>query len=388
MAPIVFLFTFAVLIFLGLIGYLLSHRWNIPHSIVLILIGAIIARPGVSYGILIIPEQFLDVLVRFTLILVVFDIFSRYDHTTPTTMHSNVRSYKLIAILIGLPSLAALSYFILGLESFAYSLLFAAVILPSSRVFVKRFRPARKSVAQFLEIESIKVTAYALFISAIMLFIMGWEGPGLAVGLFFGLAIGAGTGLISGLLLARPLRHEMLSKVRHFGLIAVALVTYSLSEAMGGIGIVSIMSLAFFFGSLKTSRLPFLYEFSSDVAEFSEISMFILLGILIPLPISPGVYIISFLILIAVFLTRFAIFQISFGGSRKERLFLSLLAPKDISSAVITLLLITAYGIDSTSSVPQVLFLIICFSAIVSWVASLQEKESYGTFSGMPKSEL
>jgi NhaP-type Na+/H+ and K+/H+ antiporter len=393
MATFTILYSIAFLLFTGLIGYLVSHRLRLPHSLVLISLGIVYHFAWMKWNILVVPKGFIESMVLIAFIMLVFDIFSRYDLISTTTIHAKVRSFKVLTALIALPLLTLISGYLLGLDNILIAILLSALLLPNSRLFLKRFTPIKNRVSQFIEVESIKLTALALMISAMTIYLLPISGTWTVMiwETLQAIGIGLGTGLVGGLFFIKIMKNNYSHRVSHLGLMTAVLIVYSLTSALGGVAMISVMTIGFFFGSVRVKNKPLLYEFSGTFAEFSEIGVFLILGMMLPSVFIPSVLVTSIIIFLILILFRFVLLSLTIPSlvRMKERIFLSIFSPKDITTAVVALFLLFEFGaLEEISIIFNSVVTIIILSVILAWGASIFEEKFYKKYGGMAQSEM
>jgi len=298
MSSFVYLYSIALLVFIGTTTYLLAIRLKFPHSLLLILAGTVIS----TFKGLIIPPVFYESIILLALMMVVFDVFSRYKISSLTSLHSKLRSFKIIYFALGMPVLIFLSFFMFKFDNILYPALFSVLILSNSRSYINNFRPLKKKIAHTLEIESIKVTCFVILIAAVIL-----------------QSISAGP------------------------------------------------------------------EFSSTLAEFAEILVMMMLGIMIKVPFDLSLIIKSLFIFIIFLAVRFITFSLTLNMKWKERIFLTLYSPKDIATGAILLFIVIEF--PAMTTVFHLVFLFIIYSLITAYAGSLAEKKFTKTYK-LPVSEI
>ncbi len=384
MSSFVYLYSIAFLIFLGLVLHQLSARFNIPYSVPLILSGFLVSRFIIKNGFITIPRILFESIILLSIVIIVFDIFSRFRFDHPTSMHAAVFSFKIIFFFFAIPIITASMYYLFNFNSIVYPLLFSVLVLSSSRSYIKKFKHSRHKITHILEIESIRITGISIILIAVLLQFVNMDQTLIQQGIlkFFQLVIsdiiiGVGTGIVSGIIFFKMMKNRFSKNVSPLFLLTVALITYSSAEAMGGNAIFSIMALGFFFGSVSVKGKPFLYEFSSIIAEFSEIFVFLLLGIMISVPFELSLIIKSLILFILFLVIRYLSLLFSFGSglNTKERFFLALHYPKDVSTGIFLLFIFVEYNLNGMSIIFQTAIIFIIFSVITAYISTISGKK-------------
>ena len=163
---------------------------------------------------------------------------------------------------------------------------------------------------------------------------------------------------------------ERLSPV---AIVTAALLTYILAENLGGNGVLAVTTLGLFFGNIYIKEKKQLHEFSGMFANALEIFVFVLVGLMVAIPFTSEFFIRSFFLFIVYLFIRFIALSLTFPRAKqytnKEKLFMTLNAPKGIAVAVIVFTLATK-NIEGLKTMLDLSLAFVLYSIILSTIVT------------------
>ncbi|MBD3313793.1 hypothetical protein GF345_05100, partial [Candidatus Woesearchaeota archaeon] len=163
---------------------------------------------------------------------------------------------------------------------------------------------------------------------------------------------------------------EMLSPL---ALIVAALLTYVLAEVLQGSGVLAVTTLGLFFGSVYVTHKGEMQEFSSFFSYALEILVFVLIGLIIQIDLTLRFLALSLSLFLLLVLLRYLAVNIVFRSNYKikEKLFMTLNAPKGIAVASVTFLLTTFQAeIPAIAKITDLTLVFILYSIILSSIVA------------------
>jgi cell volume regulation protein A len=368
---------------LGVVASIISVKLKIPQLLLLILIGVALGQMKlVSF-----QESFLVSFGIFALIMIMFDSTSKFKLSDVGTMYPKALKLALIFLLTNIIFFTLFTHLIfdgqLTWTSVLISLLFSSMMSGTDPGAVLSIFAENKEVkvAKLLEFESIINTPITVIFPLIILF---WFEGSLHAGdifVFFirGVMAGIGTGFVLGIISFRLMRKEYLETISPLLIVALALISYTLAEYIGGNGVLSVTALGIIFGWAVITHKSHLKKFVKIFTNFLTIVVFILLGLLIKLP-HDKYFLLNSIILFVIYIgLRFVSVSLAFRKeiSLKERLFMSLNVSKGVAVAVIAFIilaklttpgLLSAADVASLNMILELSFLFILYSVVLSTI--------------------
>jgi cell volume regulation protein A len=265
------------------------------------------------------------------------------------------------------------------------ALLIGAIISGTDASVIFTFEEQLKkygNVLTALKVESILNSPLSVLIPLLLLDLLDIS-PGETLPLneyisqFFLLIVaGIGSGLVIGLILSKMLT-LMVKEYSALMITAIALLTFGLSELVGGSGMLGVAVAGFIIGNLAFPHKERVKEFQSEFSDMLRISVFTLLGAQIFLDLDPLLLAVEFLFALLVFVVR-PIFVTYIAGSIKEKeghegyTLLKLTAPRGISAAAVAP--IVAGQMENTM-IMDIVFMVVFFTVLLStftanWIGS------------------
>jgi len=384
----------SVLLLLGIVSSVLCKKFKIPDVLVLILIGAVLGFVQYhGHSLFEFPVLFLAAISILALALIIFDssVMLRFRNL-------DVYSWKALKLVLIFSLLvfiifSAIAHFALGISVWL-SVLFAVIIAGTSPEVVMPILSGRKGLAlNVLKLESVFNAPLSIVLPFVVIDLMQGapsgavpEFIGLAVPFFTQLVASIGSGIFVGIILFKLTQKRYSPIYSPLAVIVAAMITYVLSENLGGHGVIAVATLGVFFGNvyLKQNKLG-LFSVDSVLTKALMIFVFILVGITVKIPLSVDFFVTSIVLFGAYLLIRFIAVSLCFRElDFRTNLFMSLVCPKGISTAVVVFILAihnlpgALYFVPGVSIVLDFTLMFILLSVIVSSIVALHYKNSIG----------
>ncbi|MFQ5815949.1 MAG: cation:proton antiporter, partial [Candidatus Hydrothermarchaeaceae archaeon] len=180
---------------------------------------------------------------------------------------------------------------------------------------------------------------------------------------------GIGSGIVIGLGITKIIG-RMLREYSGLIIFAIALLTFGLSESVGGSGMLGVAVAGFIIGNLGFPHKERVKEFQSEFSDMLRISVFTLLGAQVFLDLNPFLLLVEFLFAVLVFVVRPIFVNYIAGDIRKEAGYegftlLRFAGPRGISAAAIAPLAAVALGDEL---IMNIVFMVIFFTVLLSTV--------------------
>lgn len=376
MDSIVYIVYIAIILLVGMVCSFISNKLKIPNILLLILAGM-----GLQYieyegqKLMVFPSSFLTTISIFALAMIVFDACSRLKIKEFDTFSTKALKLSFVFLILNIIILTIATKLIFQIQSVLLILIFATLMSGTSpSAILMMFKGKVSKVAELLKIESIINTPLVVLLPFIILDIMSRTvlAPKLSISTVFiqqlgpfllQFIVGIGTGILVGLIATRFFKTKYSKTLSPLALIATVLLTYGMAEVLQGNGVLAVTIFGLFFGNMFIREKGQLHEFSATIAEFLEIFIFVLIGLIITIPFEKT-FIISTLVLFGIYLCiRFIAIMICFKYHEfklKEKIFMALNVQKGIAVATVAIGLISYQlnhiafisGIEKIASMP------------------------------------
>ena len=230
------------------------------------------------------------------------------------------------------------------------------------------------SLASLLEVESGSNDPIAYMMTIVVLSMMKSPGELSFLSTFNVVATQIGLGLIIGFLLAKIAVYIL--RTSNFEIdgfytifvMSIAILSYSVSEALGGNGYLSVYISGIIIGNSKIPHKKSMFHFFDGISWTMQILLFFILGLLsfpskIPYVAVPSVLISVFMILIARPLATFIILS-PFKFTINEKIFISWVGLRGAASVVFAIMAVT-YGVNIENDIFHIIFFIALFSVSI-----------------------
>lgn len=363
----------SLLLLLGVIISYIARKIRFPDILLLLVIGAVIGQlTTVKFD-----PGFLTSLGIFALVMIIFESTSKFK---PREI-SQISPYaiKLAVVFLGI-NLVALTVFahilfngVFAWKEVVLSMLFAAIMSGTSPSAVLSILEDKGSkLIELIEFESIFNTPFTVIIPLVILKLyLGvlQTAELVAVSFLQEIMTGVGTGLVLGLVAFKSMKNVYMPKLSPLVVVAVALITYTLANYLGGSGVLAVTALGVVFGVSAVKEKESLQEFVSIFTNFLKIVVFVLLGLLILIPLNKVFLIKSGALFFAYLFIRFAAVNIAFKASDlnlKEKLFLSLNVSKGVAVAVVAFVVAASITTPYIKTLLDLIFLFMFYSIVIS----------------------
>jgi NhaP-type Na+/H+ or K+/H+ antiporter len=372
-----------IALIIGMLAQSIAQHLKVPSIIVLLISGVAL---GPEFLGIVQPSSLgaaLRPLVGFGVSVILFEGAMNLDIRQLRRSAMSIRQLSTTGVLITAGATTAAAHYILG-WSFEVAILFGTLLTVTGPTvitpLVRRMR-LQSRVATLLQAEGIFVDAIGAVLAVVALeVIIGREGMGTlgdaASNIALSLIIGGVVGAIGGFVIALLLRFEQLvpeGMQRVFAL-AIVLALFQLSNALvAESGILAVVAAGLVVGNLRTPAL-------SEFREFKEQLTVLLLGLLFVL-LAADVQLADVralgwrgLLLVAVIMliirpANIWISTIESDLTKKEKWFLSFLAPRGIVAAAVASLFAESLqdeNIDGGPELRAMVFLVILVTVIIS----------------------
>lgn len=350
------------------------YKFGVPILLIFIILGMLFGSDGVV-GIYFDDYELTNSLCSIALIFIMFygGFGTNWEMAKPVAIPSILMSTLGVIITAGLTGLFCVVVFNTTLLE---GLLIGSIVASTDAASVFSILRSQKlnlkgSIASILEIESGSNDPIAYMMTVIILGLMSNGGYGNIVPMLFTQIV---VGIISAVILAKLtvyLLRNINFEIDGFYPIfvtAIAILSYALSEYLGGNGYLSAYIAGIMIGNSKIPHKKTIFQFFDGVSWLMQIMLFFLLGLLsFPSRISSimveGIAISLFMILIARPIATFSIlswFKVPF----KQKIFISWVGLRGAASIAFAIYAVT-YGAPINNDIFHIIFFVALFSVSV-----------------------
>lgn len=371
--PIFSLSLLSFLLLIGVVVSIIAKKIRLPDILLLLLIGLSI---GHYTNIFSFDPTFLTSLAVFALIMIVFDSTSKFKLKELALFSGFSLKLAVIFFLLSLVILSLATHILFSQDVWQWQNLWISVIFGammggnSPSVVLPLLQKMKTKIAEVLEFEAVISTPLIILVPFLVLeaFTGTVHAELFAVKFLQGIITGIGTGIVIGLAVFKLMKTKYEPMLSPIAVIATALVTYTLSELIGGNGVLAVTALGIVFGVMTIKEKVELERFSGIFTNFLKIVVFILIGLLLKIPLNTG-FLIKSLILFAILIgIRYLSIKLSFMHhdlTRREKVFMTLTNSKGIGEAVMVFVLIGT-GIAGLATITELALLFILYSIVMS----------------------
>ncbi len=356
-----------IVLMFGIIFTMISSRLKVPNILMLLIAGIFLGsltyqgEKFISF-----PAIFINAIGILALVLVVFDGSSRFKWREFDSLTLTASKIAVSFLLLNIVFLTISTSVIFGVDNVFVSLIFSTLMSGTSAdAVLSVFKGKINKVAMLLEVESIINTPITVLLPFITLSIVEQIGSGTvgivgvfsqSLGILQQFVTGMGAGVLMGIAISKLLRNYYSRTLSPIILITFTLLTYILAENLNGNGVLAVTILGLFFGNFYVKKKDVLFEFSSTFGNSLMILVFVLVGLMIPVPLRDWSFLFNSIILFAVYtaIRSMAVYAstIRENYTVRERIFLTLNFPKGIAVAVMVFTLSTLTLSESLGSIP------------------------------------
>ena len=375
---LLFLAYLGAILLIGLLASAVSNKLKIPHILLFLLIGIALGKAEYNGSQLIFfPELFLTGISILALAMVAFDAASRLKLRNLDYFSLHALWLSIVFLIFNLVFMAFFTTLIFGVKSVFLAFIFAAMISGTDPgAVLAMLKNANHKVFDFLRVEALLNALLAILLPFLILDLKtaleGRIGAGALISQFAPLVqpliVGAGTGVLIGLIMFKFMKKQYSAVISPLVVIASALLAYAIAESLHGNGVLAVVSMGILFGNAYVKQKFELQEFSAVFSNSLEIVVFVLIGLIVSMPFTIEFFLKSALLfalylLIRLFSTAFSLRGMDFG--LKEKIFVALNAQNGIAVAAVALSLANL-GIDGMGTILNLALAFMLYSAILS----------------------
>lgn len=363
--------TCALVLLICITSSKILYKFGIPILLIFIVLGMLSGSDGII-GIYFDNYELTSQLCSIGLIFIMFygGFGTSWEMAKPIAIPSILLSTLGVVITAGLTGFFCFKVFNTSLLE---GLLIGSIVASTDAASVFAILRSQKlnlkgSLASILEIESGSNDPFAYMLTVIILGLMGNKGYDTIIPMLLNQVI---VGIICAVLLAK-LTIYLLRRV-HFEIdgfypifvMAIAVLSYALSEHFGGNGYLSVYMTGLIIGNSKIPHKKSMFQFFDGISWIMQIMLFFILGLLsfpskLPSIILEGFAISMFMIFIARPIATFSILS-WFKTPLKEQLFVSWVGLRGAASIVFAIYAVT-YGVPIESDIFHIVFFVALFS--------------------------
>lgn len=371
----------AVVLLIGVIFSVLAGKAKIPEIIVLVIAGMVLGalkykgEPIVGF-----PVLFLTGVSIFALALILFDGSAKIRLRELDTLSLKALKFVIIFTLLSLIFFTLAAEYFLGIP-LVFCLILAAINAGTSTDVVMSFMKGVKGrVMGILELESVFNTPLTVLLPFVIIdFTQGQtritEVVELVLPFLTSIVMGIGAGIFIAVILFKIIQKKYSAFYSPLAIIVAALLAYVLAENLDGNGVIAVVSLGIFFGNVYVREKIALLSTESILTKALFIFVFVLIGLLIKLPLTKEFFISSLILFVIYLVIRYISAAVSFAKdkmSAKEIIFITLNAPKGLSTVAVVFLFAinnipgSVYYLPGIDIVLNVTLVFVLYSIILS----------------------
>ena len=329
------------------------YKFGVPILLIFIILGMIFGSDGIV-GIYFNDYQLTNKIAIIALIFIMF--FGGFG--TNWKMAKSVAKPSILLSTLGViftSGLTGLLCFFIFKTTLLEGLLIGAIVGSTDAASVFAILRSQRlnlkgSIASMLELESGSNDPCAYMLTTIILF-----------------------GIVIAIILAKLsvyLLRKFKFEIEGFYLIfitAIAILSYSLSEYLGGNGYLCVYITGIIIGNSKIPHKKSIFQFLDGISWLMQITLFFVLGLLafpsrIPLVMEKGILISLFMIFVARPISIFSILY-WFNVPIKQQIFISWVGIRGAASIVFAIFAET-YGVSTNNDIFHIIFFIALFSVV------------------------
>lgn len=353
------------------------YKFGVPMLLIFIVLGMLFGSDGIV-GIAFDNYELANQLCSLGLVFIMFygGFGTNWKMAKPVAIPSILMSSLGVMITAGLTGLFC--HFVLKMNLLE-GILIGTIIASTDAASVFTVLRAQKlnlkgSLASILEVESGSNDPIAYMMTIVVLSIMKNSSEFSVWSAFNVVITQVGFGLIIGFVFAKLAVYVLRSsnfEIDGFYTIfvmAVAILSYSVSEVLGGNGYLSVYVSGIIIGNSKIPHKKSIFHFFDGVSWTMQILLFFILGLLsfpskIPYVTVTSVSISLFMILIARPLATFIILS-PFKFTINEKIFISWVGLRGAASVVFAIMAVT-YGVNIENDIFHIIFFMALFSVSI-----------------------
>lgn len=350
------------------------YKFGVPILLIFIALGMVFGSDGIV-GIYFDNYEFTKQICSLALVFIMFygGFGTNWNMAKPVAFQSVLMSTLGVVITAGLIGLFCVKVLDTNILE---GILIGSVVASTDAASVFAILRSQKlnlkgSIASILEIESGSNDPFAYMLTIITLGLMGNINTNTILPMILNQVV---AGLICAIVLSKLtiyLLKNVNFEIEGFYTIfitAIAVLSYSLSEYLGGNGYLSVYISGIIIGNSKVPHKKSIFQFFDGVSWIMQIMLFFLLGLLafpskIPSVMIQGIAISIFMILIARPIATFSILS-WFKVPLKQQIFISWVGLRGAASIVFAIYAVT-YNVNIENDIFHIIFFIALFSVAV-----------------------
>jgi len=383
---LLFLTYLSIILLVGLLTSILSHKIKVPHILLLLLIGIGIGKMKYKGGPLIyFPELFLTGISILALVMIVFDSASRLKLKSIDYFSAHTIWLSIVFLIFNLIFLTIFTMVIFDVKSIFLAFLFSALMSGTDPAAVlSMLKNLKHKVFDFLKLESLLNTPLIVLMPFLILDIKNTLKDQIVLETFIDqivpllqqFVVGIGSGVLIGLIMFKFMKKQYSIILSPLALITAAILAYTIAENLGGNGVLAVTFMGLLFGNVYVKQKFHLQEFSSVFSNSLEILVFVLLGLIVIIPFSFEFFFKSIILFLLYLGIRFLAIIFSLRGMNfdlKEKIFMSLNVQKGIAVAVVVFSLANL-NIEGIGIILNLVLAFMLYSIILSAVTLRMSK--------------
>ncbi len=340
-----------VVLIAGLIATMISNKVRITNILILIFFGILLKQ--ITYQ----GEQvfqfspiFLVSIAVFTLVIITFDGSSRFKIKEVDRISGPSLKIVLWFILINAIALTFFTNLLffpkINGEFLLISLIFSFIMAGTDAgAVLHMLKSQTNKIMEILKLESIINTPIIVLLPFIILDLIT-SAEKVIVDNFLEqimpfltqIIVGIGSGIVVGIIIFKAMKRMYDHDLSPLGIVIAALLAYILAENLNGNGVLSVATLGIFFGNIYVKNKEMLLKFSSSFSNILEIFVFVLIGFIVDINLSWGLFLRSMGLFILLILIRWVAVNAALykhDYSKRQKAFMTLNMPKGIAVAAV-----------------------------------------------------
>jgi len=377
MEPLTFLTYIAVILLLGVLLSAFATRLKLPDILFFIVLGLVLGNLDYKGAVLFeFPLMFISTISLLALAMIVFESTSKIKIRSLDTLSLKTLKFVFTFLIINMILFTFATYFVFKIN-LVLAILFATIMAGTApSVILPLLGGGGNKVLEILKVEALMNTPLTVLLPFLVLDLhkslattritatfIDLLGPFLAK-----FVSGIGAGVLVGLILFKIVNKAYSKIYSPLAVVIAALLAYVLAENLGGNGVLAVTALGLFFGNIYIKEKVALMSVETVFAKSLYILVFVLVGSLIKVPLTPEFFMKSGLLFAIYLFIRWMAINFTFRHDRltgKEKLFMALVCPKGIAVSVVAVVL-TGVDLPNISTILDLILVFIIYSIVLS----------------------
>ncbi|MGB9734252.1 MAG: cation:proton antiporter [Conexivisphaera sp.] len=386
----------AAIIFIGFFANMLLKRVGIPEIFFLVLVGVLL---GPISGLF--PSSIADTLIpyfsQFTLAMILFNVGLELDLNSLVREGPRTAARTIVYVLLSIALITLIFNRLLGwplYQSFLLGSILGGETTMTVVPYVARELSSRKVYAS-LSVESALNSAILIIIFSALLSSYQASIPlelstasTIVSGFFAELSIGVVIGVIAAVLWVKAMRILSGADYLYIATIGFMLAIYALVDAIGGSGVIAVLTLAFTMSNIRLVADPlsiylsvpaelkqYIMNFQDEITFFLRTFFYVFLGLVLEIRsfLSPQIYMFSLIIMGILVLSRFiATWSANAPERTDDKLFIFSMMAQGLTPAVLATTLLE-YDIPMSHEMVMIATLVIIMTNLVTIVGARRQ---------------